>query len=1469
MNAEAAGRKARYFARADSEAAIVLLAEKLKRDNPADERAKGWAWRADVLEAFQQTINLAPRLGATPETPPRAELYYRLVAEFVRRYHSDARDHHSDARDRSPTALSPGLLIDAWDIWKKRLGDGPDGAKGHGGIVEPDLVRAALCECNADVARWLLKDDKAYGDEAALREQIRRQLRRLLHTQADADRAVLYELMRLFHYRFAARETGQNTDIVECLIENAKHFQSAVKSLGETPLPKALEADFRNSELDSHINDAESRTIDVLQAAFSHGLRGDDDNLSGLPLAIREAAATFGSDPCYGGEPAEFERILRRVLLYWAARSRTIRRAFADLLGYEFPQRESPPPGRQDASAVCDCWVAVVGYRQRGKTTFMRSLAAASMPDGTALDAAAETILPDGATQRGVDWEKSRVRLLRTEAFRDAQSRAHVITESREQARQDLDAWLSLDDPAERKKEEGTKKRPLYIAEVGAAGGRLARLCFFDVMGESMHNRDIGEMDPDVRERLKRREPTAAIYIASEDREETKSNPVIAQPDAPVYIVINKIDEFMENYGKYAEDEMRQSLGYSDAPHENDADYGWNGEAFVSFRGFDLEPKGDTTPHRQLLRQLDDSPSLLRRPHYHARVRADIQRLGWLVDDLAKTRRDISLVYLASIPGGRRTPEEFRGLRRLWEDLEDRVVRSTSRSRRTAFRQLLVDTPVEYERKAAEAYGRFDAVLSLRKPDGADAVSGRMPELSGNWQELEKSIRAVTVRRNAPTESWTEEPPFAALLQSFQALKHGLKWRRNLRESLREALDGFLPEFGVDPERQLHTVPSGRVLEEGPESLADALGASIEAVRKKWRARHAVAGSGGLTDEEWEEYWKESLREALDGFLPEFGVDPERQLGTAPRDGVLEEEPESLVGALEESIEAMRKECRARHAIAGSGDLTDEEWKEFWNRIRNAIRTARATMADHAPAGPGATASRGHLSEPGVTFDAAGKGAEIPPESRGMGAIAGPSHRRYLPEPLPAVSVGNVSVGNWLLDGASGRNANDGREIVEALYNMEDAKTARYPQLLLKSENEIDFERVRVLTGQSEDPELMLSTRLEKFQESALGTLGKLLDFYRQETDLSEEMLANAYMVGAIQSALPGMGLERNTIPGLGNGALPDAAGESGRSEPERGAETGQQPPGSPDMDPWGLHRFIEPGNVLLKKLALLANARSGIVGQAVGGGNAVQQAWDEIVEFRTENMAAWERLDFESFERAGEGKYSASRRDAVVAGIPGIEIKMRLLSALSSALDAVRKGLERIRDDRPREDAKRGLENTRSAGAERRGMSGGTAARNAGGYENLGWRTDAHLPFELERLRIARRVLIAGYPLRYLGAKGWLTEAVKIAEAEAPDSPVAFRLRRAYQALNRATAEFKKACRKVDAMTAEVGGSGAMARPEFTLLKLTEPRADTKDPPSTVESWLDDSGGNWQKLLEELQLFSTEGAPELWGEDV
>ena len=821
-----------------------------------------------------------------------------------------------------------------------------------------------------------------------------------------------------------------------------------------------------------------------------------------------------------------------------------------------------------------------------------------------------------------------------------------------------------------------------------------------------------------------------------------------------------------------------------------------NGGGFVSFRGFDLEPKGDTAPHRQLLRQLDDSPSLLRRPHYHARVRADIQRLGWLVDNLAETgRRDISLVYLASIPDGRTKPEEFRGLRYLWKDLEDRVVRSTSRSRREAFRRLLVDTPVEYERKAAEAYERFEAVLSPRKPDGADAVSGRMPELSGNWPKLEKDLRKIVkTHRAAPRESRTD--PLAALLQSFLALKLDLKRRGNLRTSLREALEGFLPEFGVDPARDLGTVPRGRVLGEGPESLFYALDASIEATRK-WGARHAVA------------------------------------------DG---------------------------------GDRPGKKWEEFWNWIRNEIRTFAEKIEVPARASPGAPELRHDPKEPGVTFDAAGKGAEIPLESRGMGAIAGPSHRRYLPGPLPADSVGN-----WLLDGASGRNANDGREIVEALYNMEDAKTARYPQLLLESENEIDFERVRVLTGQSEDLEFGLSRRLEKFQESALGILGELLDFYRQETDLSEEMLANAYMVGAIQSALPGVGLERKTIPGLGNGALPDAAGESGRSEPDRGGETGQQPPGSPDMDPWGLHRFIEPGKVLQKKLALLANARSGIVGQAVGGGNAVQQAWDEIVEFRAKDKAAWEWLDRESFDRAGEGKYSASRRAAVVAGIPRIEIKMRLLHALSNALDAIREGLERIRDDRAREDAKRGLENTRSAGAERRGMSGGAAARNAGGYENSGWRTDAHLPFELKRLRIARRVLIAGYPLRYLGAKGWLTEAVKIAEAEAPDSPVALRLQRAYQALTRATDEFKKACRKVDAMTAEVGGSGAMAWPKFTLLELTEPKADTlteskadtKDPPSTVGGWLDDSRGNWKELLEELQLFSMEDdAPELWRAD-
>ena len=817
-----------YFRKADH------VVEPLTKALDACAEDCGEQGRVKILEALRQVVGQAPvcahileyrNPGQGPETPENAALHYRVTAEFVRRF-SDR--HHEGGKSDNAAMLRPGMLLDLWDIWWCAMNPDPygfepdfDRSRGHR-LVEPALIRDALCRCHPDVRRWLLQGKEDYGDENALLGQIRWQLRHLTRSEVsfgDADRAVLYELMRHFHYLVADTETGQCSDAVKRLIEAGEQFRKSVESKGKTCLPEAPEAAFGDQDrnLPPDVPETERRTIDALQVFFSHGM-SRDASFSGLAKHVLEAGKRLGVNPQFNGELVRFddtfEPFLRRLLLFWAARSRILRYALEDLLDYRFPETKSSPPKPQTVSTGCDCWVALVGHRRRGKTSFMRSLTAALMPDGTKLEG-------------DVDWSKSRVRLLWTDEFK-IQDRNHnkVIKESAKKAGRDLNNWLNGEEV------QATDKGPSYIAEIDT--GHLARLCFFDVAGENMFDKDIGQMSPNTKKLLESRKPVAAVFVDSEyadDRSRPEDgpqySPVIAGENAPVYVVVNKYDLFRDDYAKDAEKEIEDSLAYTDVPAEHDADYQTKAEAFFSLRQIDFG-KDKTPTHRHIVERLDEIPSVARRPHYQQRLRKDIERLDWLFDDLLIAgRRDISLVYLVSASDRRKKPEEFGGIRKLWADIESRVIRSTAKSRREAIKRLLIDTPVKQDMEACRVYGGFEALFKATDFLRDNAEVGRQPaQLSGAWEEFAMELQA-TMRH---VDGGTAEI-LTPLTDALNDLRSLIAKRCALQASLKKALAAFLPELGIKPDKKLDDLPQLQGAAVDQDLYDRALTAVDEAVR--------------------------------------------------------------------------------------------------------------------------------------------------------------------------------------------------------------------------------------------------------------------------------------------------------------------------------------------------------------------------------------------------------------------------------------------------------------------------------------------------------------------------------------------------------------------------------------------------------------------------------------------------------------
>ena len=772
--------------------------EELTSALAADTKGRLEEWCSNLRQALRDVIKQMPTdahllrrrvPGAGQETPMNAALHYRVAAEFIRCF----AEQRPGGTPENPATLSPGMLLDLWEIWWRTLTpEVPDLVRDsdpeQGRVVEPILIRDALCGCDPDVRRWLLRaeDVQSYGHKKSLKTQIWWQLRQLTRTKpafSKADRAVLYELLRQFHYRIADVTTGQCADAVRILVEAGEAFRESVETKGNVPLPESPEAVFLafDDELSDEDRSAGSRTIDALQVFFSHALI-EGASFDSLVRHVVEAAVTLEIRP--EAETAHLEPALRRMLLFWAARSRILRYALEDLLNYRFPETTSIPPQPQAVFTGCECWVAVVGYRQRGKTSFMRSLVAGLTPDGTKL-------------QKGVDWSKSRVRLLRTDAFGPARDRQEVIKESRKAAKNDLDNWL-MDH-----KEPGTPRTPPFVAEIDT--GHLARLCFFDVMGESMFDEAVGMMEKTTRRLLESRRPVAAIFVDSQylgsrqenDRVTPPANftQIIAGEKAPVYIVVNKYDMFRDDYEGDARREMDRSLAYEDAPEAHDADYHTKSEPFFSLRQIDFGKDGTPTID-DIKRQIEDMPSLARRPHYQQRLLTDIERLGPLFSDLLqKGRRDISLVYLISTPDGRGKPEDFRGLRNLWEDLEGRVIESTSKSRREALKKLLIETPAKQDTEATKVYGGLE--FFFNSPD--TLAPGK---LSDTWEQFEAGLRTAVYKQHV------EEEKASCLFDALKTLRSFLAQHRARRSALDSSLKAFLPELGIKPDRRQADLPT-------------------------------------------------------------------------------------------------------------------------------------------------------------------------------------------------------------------------------------------------------------------------------------------------------------------------------------------------------------------------------------------------------------------------------------------------------------------------------------------------------------------------------------------------------------------------------------------------------------------------------------------------------------------------------------
>ena len=830
MTPPAAGHRIEPFADFKSAETLLDGMEKVMRpllDALDQDTERFQEWRNRTVDKLRNVIVQVPTplspAAARPKeaatTADYAGLSYRIAAEFTRFYRQ-----RSSPDDLA--AFGRGMLLDVWDAWWRAASDARDRGEalrpsaymeeaefGEGRVVDPVLVLEAFCDLDSDVSR-ILRGSLRDAD-GALRAQATWQLRRLHQTGfRAADRVVLYELLRLRHWRTARSVDYALPELaVRTVVEAAVSSQRAVENKGETPLAKASEDAFLAADDDE--NDGERRlTVEVLQLLRSFSLRAPEASECRCPSTVdfphvaehivttaREAGTTGALDGLGAIEldPA----VLRRFLLRVAARSRMIRAALDDLFHYRFPRPAIVPPAQQflgrhpdsvpgNGHPGCDCWISVLGHRQTGKTWFMASLVAALLPDETPL-AAAETPA-DGQPTEGL-WPNSRARVLSSEDFSGARDRWEMLGTAAKRSTGLLDAWLHEE------RRVGSTEQINHVAEIDT--GHMARLRFFDLAGEEVFNPAVGHMGDRAAKLLEDSGPVAAVFMDAETRREepgyqdtdyVRAAQVMAKKEAPVYVVVNMCDEIVEDYESEAKTEIEESFLYGgrrDRPEECDADYGVTDGPFLALRSLNLSIEVPPT-HGDVINRLGEVASLARRPYYQARIAYDLRALGPLFDALWREgRRDISLVYLVCARDGRQRPVEFAGMRALWKDIESRVIESTREDRRRALRALLIARPDKQEEAATITYSKFNDMVGPWKADLRKIDSEAKPPIGG--RELGSSSASVA--------SWSKYVRGSDILQTaWNRVTTFLTTREELLGTrVDDSLTEFLLEFGIDP----------------------------------------------------------------------------------------------------------------------------------------------------------------------------------------------------------------------------------------------------------------------------------------------------------------------------------------------------------------------------------------------------------------------------------------------------------------------------------------------------------------------------------------------------------------------------------------------------------------------------------------------------------------------------------------------
>ena len=745
--------------------------------------------RSILPDALPDPLPGSPHLPKEHPTPSEyAALNYTLAAELVRAFLE--RETSAEA-----LVLSRGQVLDIWDLWwKQASGLTPDKVSrsptsparelGTGYIIDPQIVCSSICVLDDGLALIISDGVEVSPDE--VHRQGRWLLARLHRTDfSPVERVVLYEFLRLRHWRYADRCRGLIRRTVETIISAARSMRKCLDSFGEVPMPLATDRAFDLQRPDPEAD----LMLEVVQMLRSCAIEGV--GLIKVGERLLECAHAFGIDTTSRSFPGDTlsARDVDALVHRLAVRSRMIRFVWLDLFGYRFAKPSSLAPATMEPGTGCDCWVSLVGNPQAGKTTFTRSLVAALMPDQARFNDD-----PKKENSKRTVWTDSRVRLLEPSDFNKCARYGEIFdTDLDERMQEAMRSWCG---PAP---VGTTPTGHRHIAEVRT--GQLARLRFYDIAGEEIK----GRLDDDLRHEIRGGRLDASIYIDAEDRRDDPSSIHWLPRDideafterGPVYIVFNKADQIESSYSGPALEEMRRSFGCVDKPMKGDADFEEPvPEPFFSTRHLGLTLTKDST-HRTVLDRLVHVPSIARRPWFHERLRRDIRALSKIVDALlAAGRSNISFLYLTSIPNGRTSPADFGGIRALWRDLEGRVLQATRAGRRRWLRRLLVDQPKAGLFDAHDAFSKTDILF----PPGASRPSTSSPGASRPSTSVVSSL-----------EHWaTEFEQLEGLCGQSDALKAvvnaglvALKEAADVRvfaSNVQRAISVLLPELGFSPE---------------------------------------------------------------------------------------------------------------------------------------------------------------------------------------------------------------------------------------------------------------------------------------------------------------------------------------------------------------------------------------------------------------------------------------------------------------------------------------------------------------------------------------------------------------------------------------------------------------------------------------------------------------------------------------------